>query len=56
VTTWTIWGFILAVVIALIATYALAMAGRRMGLPRWTTVALGIVITLLALWVASVKR
>jgi hypothetical protein len=47
-------GIILAVLIALIVTYALARASRRMGVPfmgkRWITVSVGIVIGLLALW------
>jgi hypothetical protein len=47
-------GIILAVVIALIITYAIARTRRRMGLlvtgKTWIVVTVGVVIVLLALW------
>jgi hypothetical protein len=47
-------GIILAVVIALIVTYAIARTRRRMGLivtgKTWIAVAAGVVVVLLALW------
>jgi hypothetical protein len=47
-------GIILAVVIALIVTYAITRTRRRMGLlvtgKMWIAVTVGVVIVLLALW------